>query len=121
MIANVTSDPNILVTTGISNSFYNTTVSTTGEVRYNSQTHKLEAYNGSSWANIQESSVYISLTPVAKEAIEWAQRKMAEEIAAERKAISHPAVKAALDNLKAAEEKLKLTMILSNNESNTTS
>jgi hypothetical protein len=46
--------------------------------------------------------------------------KMAEEAALEKLSESHPAVKAAYENMKRAAEQLKATIILSKDEQTTT-
>jgi hypothetical protein len=83
-----------------------------GMVRYNGNTSALEVYDGSYWRtmhNFQD----IDLSPNATEAINWAAKKMQEERDRKLLAESHPAIKAALENLERAEQQLETTIHLS--------
>ena len=84
-----------------------------GMVRYNGSNQSMEVYDGASWLQIASNHASIDLSGSANAALNWAMRKMAEEAELEKLAKSHPAVKAAYENLKRAEEQLKITVILS--------
>ena len=120
MISNINGGTYIAVTNGnpsgpfISN--YNNK-SMVGMVRYNGS--HLEVYDGSAWLIMSTSPVNIELTGSANAAIAWAMGKMAEEAELQRMADSHPAVKAAYENMKRAAEQLTATIILSKDEQTT--
>lgn len=90
-----------------------------GSVRYN-QYGQVEVYDGYNW-RISSQNPQINLSFEAQEAIAWALKKMKEEKELEELAKSNPAIKAAVKNLKSAEEQLKTTIILSRDEQKTTS
>ena len=117
MISNINGGTHVVVANGnpsgpyISN--YNNK-SMVGMVRYND--NHLEVYDGSAWLMLSTSPVNIELTGSANAAIAWAMTKMAEEAELQRMTDSHPAVKAAYENMKRAVEQLKATIILSIDE-----
>ena len=80
----------------------------------------LQVWNGSSWVPVAASYPTVSLNSSAQSAISWAMNKMSEEAALEKLSESHPAVKAAYENMKRAAEQLKATIILSKDEQTTT-
>jgi hypothetical protein len=80
----------------------------------------LQVWSGSNWVQIAASYTTVGLSSSAQSAISWAMKKMAEEAALEQLSDSHPAVKAAYENMKRAAEQLKATIILSKDEQTTT-
>lgn len=72
-----------------------------------------QVWDGHSWVQIDASYPTVSLNSSAQSAISWAMKKMSEEAALEQLSESHPAVKAAYENMKRAAEQLKATIILS--------
>jgi hypothetical protein len=90
-----------------------------GTVLYNTKTQNLDVWDGTTWKQIAFSHPTISLNSSAVEAISWAMTKMAEDAKLEELSKKHPAVKAAYENLKRAEEQLKTTIILSKDEQST--
>jgi hypothetical protein len=120
MITNINGGPYIAVTNGNPSGPYISNYSNkgmVGMVRYNGS--YLEAYDGTDWLILSSSPVNIELTGSASAAIAWAMSKMAEEAELQRMADSHPAVKAAYENMKRAAEQLKATIILSKDEQTT--
>lgn len=113
--------------TGILGSTYITVTNNTSGVNYTPNTNPLsgtvrytfnggvEIYNGHSWQPVYQTPS-IMLNTEATNAISWAIKKMQEEKEIEQKSKNHPAIKAAFDALKKAEEQLKITLILSENE-----
>ena len=90
-----------------------------GMVRYNGNVQQLEVYDGSIWIQFTADHAYVDLIPSANEVISWAMKKMAEEMELEKLSNSHPAVKAAYENMKRSAEQLKATIILSKDENTT--
>jgi hypothetical protein len=120
MITNINGGPYIAVTNGNPSGPYISNYSNkgmVGMVRYNGS--YLEAYDGTDWLILSSSPVNIELTGSASAAIAWAMSKMAEEAELQRMADSHPAVKAAYENMTRAAEQLKATIILSKDETST--
>lgn len=97
--------------------YYDTTRASAGMVRYHN--NELQVYDGNSWLSISSSYASVGLTSPAESAINWALGKMNEEQTILQYAKDHPAVAAAYENLKRAEEQLKITMILSKDEETT--
>jgi multidrug resistance efflux pump len=99
--------------------YNNTSQPAAGMLRYHSG-GRVEVYDGSSWITVS-GSANITLNPVAEQAITWAIQKQREEQELEKLSQNHPAIQAALENLRRAEEQLKTTIILSKDEQTTTS
>jgi hypothetical protein len=89
-----------------------------GMVRIHGQ--NIEVFDGSSWIIITAEYATVELNHSAQSAISWVIKKMQEETEIEHLASQHPAIKAAHENLKKAEEQLKTTIILSKEHVNNT-
>lgn len=94
--------------------YNNTSQPAAGMLRYHSG-GRVEVYDGSSWITCS-GSANITLSPDAESALSWAIQKQREEQELEKLSREHPAVQAALENLRKAEEQLKITVILSKDE-----
>ena len=117
MINNMSGSENVIVAGGSSFMPYvNMSNPSAGMVRYNGNNQCMEVYDGLAWLTMNNNHVNIGLTGAANAAIAWAMKKMAEEAELERLSDSHPAVKAAYENMKRAAEQLKATIILSKDE-----
>lgn len=90
-----------------------------GTVLYNTKTQHLDVWDGNAWQQITLSHPTVSLNSSAVSAITWAMRKMEEDAQLEELSKKHPSVQAAYENLKRAEEQLKITIILSKDEQTT--
>ena len=86
-----------------------------GMVRHNN--NNFEVYDGTNWRIVAAAYPSVELSSTANSVINWAMNKMAEEKELEALAHSHPAVKAAYDNMLLAAAQLKTTIILSKDES----
>ena len=120
MITNISGGTHIVVSNGNPSGPYISNYNNkgmVGMVRYNNS--QLEVYDGTAWLILASSPTNIELTGSANAAIAWAMSKMAEEAELQRMADSHPAVKAAYENMKRAAEQLKATIILSKDEQTT--
>lgn len=89
-----------------------------GMTRY--YNNNLEVYDGNMWQQIGNSYVTVGLTPEAEELLDWARQKRNEELEIKNLIQNNPAVKAAYENLKRAEEQLKITTYLAKDEEKTT-
>jgi hypothetical protein len=94
-----------------------------GILRYNIATNNVEVYDGSMWKELSVGYASVSLTGEAEVLLDWAKRKMLEEEGMLILPSDHPAVKIAKQNInrakqavKEAEEQLKITEILSQDE-----
>jgi hypothetical protein len=83
----------------------------------------LQVFNGSSWMTIPSSYATATLDEYSLNVIDWARKKMLEEKVLEALSDDNPAVKIAKENvnrikqeLARAEEQLKITEILSQDE-----
>lgn len=89
-----------------------------GMVRYNGNSSSLEVYDGSSWLTFSSNSTSIDLSGDAKELLEWARAKRAEEDYLKREADKNPTIKDLLDQRKDIENKIHMvkTLTQSRNE-----
>jgi len=94
--------------------YNNTNMPMTGMLRYHSG-GRVDVYDGNSWITVS-GNANISLSPDAEQAITWAIQKQREERELEKLSLNHPAIAAARENLRRAEEQLKTTIILSKDE-----
>lgn len=83
----------------------------------------LQVFNGSSWATLPSSYATVTLDAYALDKLDWVRKKMLEEKVLEALSNDNPAVKIAKENvnrikqeLAQAEEQLKITEILSQDE-----
>ena len=83
----------------------------------------LQVFNGSSWAPLPSSYATVTLDTYALDMLDWVRKKMLEEKVLEALSDDNPAVKLARENvnrikqeLARAEEQLKITEILSQDE-----
>jgi hypothetical protein len=83
-----------------------------GNLRFNTSLQRLEVYDGSSWQELNMPHASVGLNGAAEEAIDWAQRQMAEEKRLEALAKEHPAVADALEAVKQAHERVKIVAAL---------
>ena len=97
--------------------YNNTSMPAAGSLRYHSG-GRIDVCDGNGWMTVA-GTAQVSLTPDALSAIDWAIKKCREEQEMEELSKIHPAVKLALDNMRKAEEQLKITMILSKDETTT--
>ena len=118
MIKGVTSNSPYISVRSTTSPYINMNTPSAGMMRYNGNSSCVEIYDGSYW-KVVNNYEEISLTPQTNEILDWAKKKMQEEKEIAQLAKSHPAVSAALENLKRAEEQLKTTIILSKDETTT--
>jgi hypothetical protein len=87
-----------------------------GNVRYNTNNQNFEIFDGINWQILRMGTPAIGLTPEAEELLDWAKEKRRQEIELERLAHNNRAIKIAYNAVKRAEEQLKTTIILSQDE-----
>lgn len=103
--------------------YINMNAPSSGMVRYNGNNQQLEVYDGSSnvWIQLYGKSADIQLSPIIQSTVDWAQKKIAEELEWEKLAKTNDAVKIALENMKKAREQLDITAKLVKEHNETTS
>ena len=129
MIKNLNSGPFVEINGGHSNYPYISPGSVgAGMVRYNNTISAFEVNDGMSWQQIPMANPTIGLTGEARDLLEWARKKKAEEEAMWAAPNDHPAVKAAKEyfnqakaEMMKAEQQLKATVILSKDYEKSTS
>lgn len=117
MITSIMSGQFINVTHNGQTYYNNSSMPMTGMLRYHSG-GRVDVYDGNSWITCS-GNANINLSPDAERAIAWAIQKQKEDEELEKLSQNHPAVLAALENLRRAEEQLKTTIILSKDEQTT--
>lgn len=70
-----------------------------GEMRFNPNAQSIEVYDGQVWRELQQGHVQIGMTPAAEAAINWAEKKMAEERELEELAKQFPMLEDAMRDL----------------------
>ena len=84
-----------------------------GSLRYNSETMFFEFFNGNMWTRLDNPYFEVSLSPETRETLDWAKEKMNYERKIAKLAETNQTVKAAYENLRKAEDQLKVVTILS--------
>jgi len=98
---------------------YNSNNPIQGMMRVNGS--NMQVFDGNSWMTVGGSYTQIELNQEAQEILAWARKKMNTEKEIQALALKNKAVAIALENLNKAEEQLKITTILANDEEQTTS
>jgi hypothetical protein len=83
-----------------------------GNLRFNTSQQRLEVYDGMTWLELNSPHASVGLNGVAEEAIDWAQRQMAEEKRLAALAKEHPAVADAMEAVKQAQERVRIVAAL---------
>jgi len=126
MITNITANGNPLlwVSTGGSNMPHiNMNAPSSGMMRWNGNSNCIEVFDGSMnlWQQMYGKTADIQLSPVVQTIVDWANKKMAEELEWEKLAKTNDAVKIALENMKKAKQQLDITAKLVKDHNETTS
>ena len=109
MIKNITSSSTyVTMSASYPPTIYNNGQAGVGNVRYNPANQQMEVYDGNMW-QIISSGATVGLSFEADTAIRWAIEKQKEEAELEKLAEENAAVKIALENVKKAQEQLKIT------------
>jgi len=72
----------------------------------------LQVFTGSNWTVMPSSYATAGLAPQYQQAIDWAHRKMIEEIEMHKLAEQHPAIADLVDAVATAEEQLRMAVAL---------
>jgi hypothetical protein len=119
MISYISSSPQYITTVISSHVTYLSNYTTLsgiacGTLWLNPARQQLQVWDGSAWHDYTGSTVTVDLSPDVKSLLEWARVQRDKEREIQRRITENPALKAAYDNFKKAEEQLKITEILSN-------
>jgi hypothetical protein len=90
-----------------------------GQMRFNTTSQSMEFYDGTGWQQLQQSQASVQLDSEAINLLDWVKEKRDEERRLKQLIETIPAVKIAYDAVLKAEEQLKITTILSKDESPT--
>jgi hypothetical protein len=83
-----------------------------GDLRYNVSIQRLEVYDGNTWIELNTSHASVGLTPDAERALDWANRKIAEEAELDRLAESNATIADLVEQKKALDHKIKMVQTL---------
>jgi hypothetical protein len=83
-----------------------------GNLRFNTSGQRLEVYDGNAWVELNMPHASVGLSGVAEEAIDWAQRQMAEEKRLAMLAKDNPAVADAMAAVAKAKEQVRIVAAL---------
>ena len=90
-----------------------------GNMRFNTSSQNLEVWDGNNWMTLQTTYATVQLDNEAISLLDWAKEKRAEEWKIQELIKTNPAVKIAYEQVLKAQEQLKITTILSKDESTT--
>ena len=79
-----------------------------GDVRYNTQMQRLEVYDGQMWLEINSSHASVGLTHEAESALDWALKRMREDLELEYLAKSNPTIADLINQKKDLDDKIKM-------------
>jgi hypothetical protein len=72
----------------------------------------LEVYDGNRWVEMHTSHASVGLTPDAESALDWALRKMREDLELEYLAKSNPTIADLINQKKELDDKIKMVQTL---------
>ena len=101
MIKHLQGGPGVTISGGMNNMpFINTSMLSSGQLRYNGSTQNIEVYDGTQWLNMSSSAPIVQLDPRAIRVLDWAEKKMNEEEDLERRMKDHPGLQDAYEQFK---------------------
>ena len=126
MITNITANGNPLLwvsTGGSTMPHINMNAPSSGMMRWNGNNNCIEVFDGSMnlWQQMHGKTADIQLGGDIIVTVEWAKKRMAEELEWEKLATTNDAVKIALENMKKAKQQLDITAKLVKDHNETTS
>lgn len=113
MIKNISGGQYISVMGGsTSYPYVNMSSPSAGMVRYNGNNQNMEVYDGTSWMTISGNSSIVDLNNDAKELLEWARLKRAEENYLKNEAERNPTIKDLLNQRNDIDNKITMVKTL---------
>jgi hypothetical protein len=89
-----------------------------GDVRFNTSMQMLEVYDGNRWVEMNTSHASVGLTPDAESALDWALKRMREDLELEYLAKSNPTIADLVNQKKELDDKIKMVQTLIKSEVN---
>jgi hypothetical protein len=83
-----------------------------GNMRFNTVNQGIEVYDGSSWMPLQMGHVNVGLNSRAEDLLDWAEKKMTEELELEVLANSNPTIKDLMETIKQKQEQISIVKAL---------
>jgi hypothetical protein len=83
-----------------------------GNMRFNTVNQGIEVYDGSSWMPLQMGHVNVGLNSRAEDLLDWAEKKMTEELELEVLANSNPTIKDLMETIKQKQEQITIVKAL---------
>jgi len=112
MIRHINGNNGIRVNLSSGTPYINMSNPSAGMLRYNGSNQNFEVYDGSSWLTVSAGYADIELDYSVKEVIDWGRMRMEEEARWRHLAATSPTLADALEDLKRAEEKVKVVAAL---------
>jgi hypothetical protein len=84
----------------------------TGAISYDPGSQQMKVYDGNSWLSLGGGSATVNLDPAAIGILNWAKKRMQEEVERERLAETNPTIKDLMNQLKEKEEQLRIVQTL---------
>lgn len=83
-----------------------------GQLQYNTNTQRLEVYNGTDWQVLNLDQYHVGLNEQAEKILNWAQNKMREEYELERLAKENVVINDLLEQIKEKQHQIKMVQTL---------
>ena len=83
-----------------------------GNLRFNTTNQSMEVYDGNSWILLQMGHVNVGLNSRAEDLLDWAEKKMTEELELEVLANSNPTIKDLMETIKQKQEQISIVRTL---------
>jgi len=83
-----------------------------GDLRYNPTRNQVEVYDGNNWITLNSGHASVRLTSHAETVIDWAAKKMQEDMELEALSKSNPTIADLVEQKKNLDHKIKMVQIL---------
>lgn len=83
-----------------------------GNLRFNTANQNMEVYDGNGWITLQMGHVNVGLNSRAEDLLDWAEKKMTEELELEVLANSNPTIKDLMETIKQKQEQITIVKAL---------
>ena len=83
-----------------------------GNLRFNTANQNMEVYDGNGWITLQMGHVNVGLNSRAEDLLDWAEKKMTEELELEVLANSNPTIKDLMETIKQKQEQISIVKAL---------
>jgi hypothetical protein len=83
-----------------------------GNLRFNTNTQTMEVYDGNMWRPLNVNNPRLGLTPHAEELLDWAEKKMREELELKELAKTNSTIKDLMDTIEQKQEQISIVRTL---------